>query len=539
MVAIPESIRAHAEPALAFADSHGTLTRVILWVVAVPLLLGALNTYKEYAYRSRAKKHGCDVPKYISGFPFGLRTARLMYKAFKEDMFVKGSAEQFYEYNADTVRLQNVGATSTVTMDPENIKAVLATQFKDFDLGARYPQFKPLLGDGIFTLSGNGWHHSRTLLRPQFANEQVSRLQDIEHHVQILNELFTKKSAKGYFDAQDLFFKLTLDTATDFLFGESVDTLKMENGVANEKLLKANEFANAFNDGQIWLLYRAVAQSVYPLVTGPSFKKDIKVCQKFVEEYVDKALVSANERDNDEKKKAAFENPDRYIFLDELTRETRDPVLMRDQAINILLAGRDTTAGTLSFSIARLVRHPDIFKKLREAVLADFGTTTDNITFSTLKRCEYLKNFINEVLRFYPIVPVNARRANRDTTLPRGGGPDESKPVFIPKGDEVLYSTYALHHNVKIWGPDVEEFKPERWENSKIPNWAYIPFNGGPRICLGQQFALTEVGYTLVRILQTFKEIRAPANEINEEIKQAASLTAAVAGGVHVQFVPA
>jgi cytochrome P450 len=109
-------------------------------------------------------------------------------------------------------------------------------------------------------------------------------------------------------------------------------------------------------------------------------------------------------------------------------------------------------------------------------------------------------------LRLYPVVPVNIRMANKDTFLPVGGGTDGKDPIFVAKGHEVLYSVYTMHRLPEIFGPDADVYRPERWETLK-PDWAYIPFNRGPRICIGQQFALTEARYTTVRILQHFNVI--------------------------------
>lgn len=89
-------------------------------------------------------------------------------------------------------------------------------------------------------------------------------------------------------------------------------------------------------------------------------------------------------------------------------------------------------------------------------------------------------------LRLWPVVPNNARAAIRDTVLPLGGGPDGKSPVFVKKGTTLAYSVYAMHRRQDIYGPDAAEFRPERWETIR-PGWEYLPFNGGPRICLGRK----------------------------------------------------
>lgn len=110
-------------------------------------------------------------------------------------------------------------------------------------------------------------------------------------------------------------------------------------------------------------------------------------------------------------------------------------------------------------------------------------------------------------------MPTNARCAKVDTVLPTGGGPSRTSSVFVPKGSIVVYSIYALHRRHDIFGPMAKEFIPERWSPESSdgplrPGWGYIPFSGGPRICVGQQYALTEASYTIVRMCQTFVELQ-------------------------------
>jgi cytochrome P450 len=116
---------------------------------------------------------------------------------------------------------------------------------------------------------------------------------------------------------------------------------------------------------------------------------------------------------------------------------------------------------------------------------------------------------LHETLRLYPPIPYNVRVALRDTTLPRGGGDSRLLRVGVPKDTLVGYSVLALQrsnlHNFSDF--DVLEFEPDRWQGNAPKPWTYIPFNGGPRTCVGQQFALTEMAYTVIRILQCFERI--------------------------------
>ena len=129
-----------------------------------------------------------------------------------------------------------------------------------------------------------------------------------------------------------------------------------------------------------------------------------------------------------------------------------------------------------------------------------------NVSSSWYALLRILSLTLPPALRLYPSVPGNARFANKNTTIPVGGGPDGKSPVFIPKGGTVVYSTYSMHQRKDLYGEDADEYKPERWESLRV-GWGYLPFNGGPRICVGQQFALTEAGYTIVRMVQEFEKI--------------------------------
>ncbi len=114
------------------------------------------------------------------------------------------------------------------------------------------------------------------------------------------------------------------------------------------------------------------------------------------------------------------------------------------------------------------------------------STTTYSHSDRTLNSC-----FI--VLRLYPSVPVNMRQAMKHTVLPVGGGPDASSPILVRKGEAVSYSVYAMHRRKDLYGEDADQFHPDRWNPSsgKGPDlrnigWGYLPFNGGPRVCLGR-----------------------------------------------------
>lgn len=156
--------------------------------------------------------------------------------------------QAFFEpFSRYTVEGKPAGVRCVFTADPENIKAILATQFTDYGKGKPFhDDWKEFLGDSIFTTDLDQWHNSRQLIRPQFIKDRVSDLEVFERHVQILMGQIGKRGSLwdgrqgGELDVSDLFFRYTLDAATDFLLGRSVGSLELEE----------HEFADAFNEVQ-------------------------------------------------------------------------------------------------------------------------------------------------------------------------------------------------------------------------------------------------------------------------------------------------
>ena len=397
--------------------------------------------------------------------------------------------------HAATIRFTTFdGAKALLTVEPANLQAVLATQFEDFSVGhRRYNTFKPLIGHSIFSSDGPFWAHSRALFRPQFARENIN---DLEMTDKATTDLITAIGAPGPDGWTDstammpLLYNFTLDTATDFLFGESVESQKLaiiarkdlssdqsEFRAAAAQMKEAQEFAASFGVANEYILKRIRLQSFYWLGDGPLFRKSLRSIKKVTNRYVQLAMDTASSTQKPEGKKQSL--------LYNLATQTKDQTELRHQTLAILLAGRDTTASLLAWSLCRLSIHPEIFSKLRDIVLHDFKPGTE-ITFAKLKGCRYLQHFLNEILRLHPTVPINQRIAVKDTTLPVGGGPDQRSPLAVRKGQSVLFSVYNMQRREQLWGPDAAQFNPERWEQ-RYPAWQFIPFLGGPRICLGQQ----------------------------------------------------
>lgn len=459
-----------------------------LAVVAFTLYILVNKVLADRRHGAVAAMLGCQAPARLPHFPLGFD---LMYELFRADskrLVPEYLQERVVRAGANTYSYEFLNTVTIFSNEPKNIQAILSTQFQDFGLGStRRNNFLPLLGHGIFTEDGKEWERSRAMLRPHFSRSQISDLRLEEAHVQdLLRALPLDESGwTAQVDLQVLFFRLTLDSATEFLVGKSINCQNASLGgnaakLSNGSVTDGIQFGTAFDTSTKWLADRARMNDAYWLIDGKEFREKCRQTHRYMDNLVEKAL-GKELRDTATEKK--------HNFLDSLLKQTSDRVSIRSELINILLASRDTTAATLGWLFYLLVRHQDVYSKLRKTILEDFGSYKHpkEISLGKIKDSQYLQDCLHETLRLYPPVPINSRQALRDTTIPRGGGPDGMAKVFVRKDQHVNYSVYALHRRKDLWGPDADEFKPERWIGRKS-GWEYLPFNGGPRVCLGREF---------------------------------------------------
>ena len=394
-----------------------------------------------------------------------------------------------------TVEVNALGGQVIFTADPENIKAMLADQFLDYGKGDNLdPNWRAVVGHSILATDGDKWRRGRKLIRNQLGKERIADTSCMDRHVDILLAHITAASNAGQtVDAKELFYRLTIDISTDFLLGESVNTLS--SNTAGTQIADALDFVQRF------LIILSMANKARCLLPKRTFRRKLQQINDYLDSVVQRALnIPIYELEEASKSK-------QLDFLHALVMETRDAGELRDQIFAMLIGGRDTTACALSWLFYHLSLNPAIVSKLRTEI-ADTAKTPSLPTYTELKSMRLLQQCIKETLRLHPSVPYNARYSLRDTSLPRGGGADGCAPFAVLAGTPIVYSIQMLHLSdlpgYPADGPDPAVFAPERWDSWHPRIWTYIPFNGGPRLCVGQQLALTEIAYTAARILQRF-----------------------------------
>ncbi|KAK8086918.1 cytochrome P450 [Apiospora phragmitis] len=343
-----------------------------------------------------------------------------------------------------------------ITRDPDHIKTILTTKFADFGKG---PTFHSL------------WKSFFDLAKFERGVQSfVAQLPRSGETVQLMG----------------LLYRATLDMTT------------VPTGPQRRAFIKA------FDEVQKTQMRIVMMYPFDAFIDRKEYYRGIKTLEAFIMPFVEKTLTLTAEEieeigksDND------------FTFLHGLASFRRDPKVIRDQIMAVLLAGRDTTAGTPSWAFYELAAYPENWARLREEVLSTVGSHKAP-TYDDLKNLRYLRYMLNETLRLYPAVPYNMRAALQDTTLP--GGPGRSDNAVL-KGDTVAYSPYVMQRRRDLYPPVTAEFadplifSPERWYSWQPKSWEFLPFNGGPRICVGQDFTMTEMAYFMVRILQRYERL--------------------------------
>ncbi|CAA7268977.1 unnamed protein product [Cyclocybe aegerita] len=498
-------------------------------VLSLPILLSLRVKYRDYKDRRAAAAHGAVMPPTVwTRWPGGISLLRKVLHNFKDgypsDIFV-----EFTELYGHTFNFRILFENRIFTTEPEYIKAILATKFDSFNKGTLFQsQVKSLLGTGVFNSDGEMWKFHRAMTRPFFSKDRISHFDIFDRHAaDALNQLKTRLREGYSVDIQDLASRFTMDSATEFLFAQDVRSLAaglpyphyspLSISTAAVMVLNhpANRFARAFDEAQRLTSLRGRRGMNWPL--AEFWKDKVQKQMVVVRGFIDPILRAAVERkresaDSSQEKKRLDGNrevKEGESLLDHLINYTEDETVLRDETLNILLAGRDTTANTITFAVYMLAEHPEIFRRLRQEILEKVGESR-RPTFEDMKDMKYLRAFINETLRFYPAVPFNVRTTTQPVVLPgKYGGP----PLYIPANTKNAYSVFMMHRRDDLWGPDADDFDPDRFLDERLkkyltPNpFIFLPFNAGPRICLGQQFAYHETSFFLIRLLQQFSGI--------------------------------
>ncbi|KAH7868885.1 cytochrome P450 monooxygenase pc-1 [Lentinula edodes] len=499
---------------------------VIISVLSLPALITCRILLRDWRQKRDAAAIGARIAPRVKGKWFAnLDLLKMMmnnyYKGYPADGLIDIMKDEGPVFNMN-ILWENM----VFTCQPEHIQLILATDFNNYAKGRRFQRnMSAVLGAGVFNSDGDMWKFHRSMTRPFFSRDKITHFDIFDRHADSAISLMKTRFQAGYaVDFQDLIGRFTLDSATEFLFGSCVNSLAAglpyPHNVAPTvvTLLSPNasafslarDFSNAFLEAQEAVSSRERFSMIWPVleIHKDRTKEPMKVINAFIQPIVDEAVAKMrSQKELGQLSGLAADIDDNETLLDHLVKQTEDPVVLKDETLNILIAGRDTTAATLTFVIYFLSMYPETMDRLRKEIFEKVGPS-QRPTYDDIRDMKFLRAVINETLRLYPVVPFNVRECTHATTWP---SPDPTQPpIYIPAGAIVPWSVFMMHRRKDLWGPDAEVFDPDRFLDERLKKYLtprpfiFLAFNAGPRICLGQQFAYNEMSFFLVRLIQNF-----------------------------------
>nr|XP_043634879.1 cytochrome P450 704C1-like [Erigeron canadensis] len=401
-----------------------------------------------------------------------------------------------------TFRLIAPTHSEVYTADPVNVEYILKTNFANYTKGEyNIDIMKDLFGNGIFTVDGAKWRHQRKLASFEFSTKVLRDFSSVifkSNSAELVKKISLAAADEKMVNLQDLLMKSTLDSIFKVGFGFDLDTLS---GLDEE----SNRFMKAFDDSNALVYWRFVdllwrVKRYLNVGSESTLKKNIRIVDNFVYGLIQN---KREQMKNGNLYKYKEDILSRFLMESESDPKNMTDKYLRDISLSFVIAGKDTSANTLTWFFYILCKHPSIQEKVAQEVIsateADKHTSMDNfslkLTETALDKLHYLHAALSETLRLYPAVPLDGKSAEKDDVLPDG--------FKIKKGDGVGYMAYPMGRMTYIWGDDAEQFRPERWLHNGVfrpeTPFKFTAFQGGPRICLGKEFA-----YRQMKILAAF-----------------------------------
>jgi cytochrome P450 len=364
-----------------------------------------------------------------------------------------------------------------LVFQPDAIEEVLVTQARNFTKHFALRLNPLVLGNGLLTSEGDFWLRQRRLAQPAFHRNQIAAYAAVM--VGYTQRMLAGWSAGQRCDILTEMTRLTLAIAAKTLFDAEVGAEADTVGSALQ-LLQTNFVArfNSLLPLPIWL----------PTPRNLRLKRAVRRLDEILYGFIRQRRQSGTDRGD-------------LLSLLLHARDEDDGSRMtdrqlRDEAMTLFLAGHETTALTLSWAWYLLACHPEAEERLLAEVLAVLAGRAP--TVADLPRLRYAEAVVQEALRLYPPAHVIGREAIHDCEI---GG------YRVPAGTTLLMSQWVVHRDARYF-EQPEAFRPERWTGDlaqRLPKYAYFPFGGGPRVCIGNTFAMIETVLVLATIAPRFR----------------------------------
>jgi cytochrome P450 len=377
---------------------------------------------------------------------------------------------------------------------PDDVKHVLQENHTNYVKGPIVGRVKVLIGEGLFTSEGAFWRRQRRLAQPAFHRERIQGFADtmVRCAAERLDSWESRVAAGAPFDVAADMSALTLTIVGRALFGRD---LSGEAATAGAALATALDFCGE----------RALTYMTPPLFVPTAKNRDFRRALRVLDDLVYRMI--------DARRRSGENAPDLLgMFMaarDEETGEGMTARQLRDEVMTFLLAGHETTAVALTWTWYLLSQHPDVAARLHREVTAALGSRQP--TIDDLPRIPFARMVVEEALRLYPPVWGIGRQAVAADTI---------AGYRVPAGAVISLTPWVTHRHPGLWD-EPDRFDPDRFTPERVrarPRFAYFPFSGGPRLCIGEAFALVEAQLVVAMVMQRYRLDLVPGTVVEPEV---------------------
>lgn len=431
-----------------------------------------------------------------------------------------------------------------VVSDPIVARHILRENAFSYDKGVLADILEPIMGKGLIPADLDTWKQRRRVIAPGFHSLYLETMAKMfadcsERMTSKFDKLLEVEASRGdkkiELDLEAEFSNLALDIIGLGVFNYDFGSVTKESPVI--KAVYGTLF-EAEHRSTFYIPYWKIPLAKWLVPRQRKFQSDLKVINDCLDGLIKNAKETREEADVEKLQQRDYSNiKDASLlrFLVDMRGVDADDRQLRDDLMTMLIAGHETTAAVLTWSIYLLAQHPSKMKKAQAEIDSVLGQ--GRVTFEAIKKLEYVRLIAVESLRLYPQPPLLIRRSLKSDTLPGGyNGVKDGYP--IPPGTDLFISVYNLHRSPYFWD-NPNEFEPERFQvqkSSQVDGWAgfdpsrspgalypneiisdfaFLPFGGGPRKCVGDQFALMESTVALAMLLQKFDvNLRGPPESV-------------------------
>lgn len=384
--------------------------------------------------------------------------------------------EKAWREVGDCYEFRVAGECIKIVVHPDQVAELLLTHRHKYDKGASYDQLRRMVGQGLLTSEGDLWRRQRRIIQPSFNRDTVRNFGDrMVEKAHAMLERWTVKH-DTVFDVHAELMRLTLDVLSHTLF---------ELDLSNEQSITTGEFSEALGVAAARVTAVIEAPRWLPTPGNRRLERAMALIEGVVSRIIEARRRSGEDRDD---------------LLGALLRGRTedggaiDDELLRDEVLTMFLAGQETTAVGLTWTLWLISQHPEVQARLLAEVDAAVGDRPP--TMADLPKLGYVKQVLNESMRVISPIWASARNCVEADTL------GDRYPVEV--GERVMNIVWLTHKHPEFW-PDPERFDPDRFAPERIAKqhkFAFMPFNEGPRKCVGEHFAMMESILVLTCLFQ-------------------------------------